>query len=142
VVIECEPELPLFPADAHLLKQAIVNLVVNAVQAMPKGGTVTVRSSLLARPEGAWLQVEVRDQGPGLSPRAAEKMFQPFFTTKATGTGLGLAVVKRIVESHQGEIIVPPTPEKGATFTLRIPPASERDSVSPLLAGEATRRGG
>lgn len=142
VVTECEPELPLFPADADLLKQAIANLVVNAVQAMPKGGTVTVRSSLVARPEGAWLQVEVRDQGPGLSPRAAEKMFQPFFTTKATGTGLGLAVVKRIVESHQGEIVVSPNPEKGAAFTLRIPPASERDSVSPLLAGEATRRGG
>jgi signal transduction histidine kinase len=58
-------------------------------------------------------------------------MFQPFFTTKATGTGLGLAVVKRIVESHNGEVEVCPNPEKGATFALRIPPASERDSVVP-----------
>ena len=131
VVTECEPQLPPFPADAHLLKQAVVNLVVNAVQAMPKGGTVTVRSSLVPRADGPWLQVEVRDEGPGLSPRAAEKMFQPFFTTKATGTGLGLAVVKRIVESHNGEVEVCPNPEKGATFALRIPPASERDSVVP-----------
>jgi signal transduction histidine kinase len=128
MVTEFDPVLPNIPADAHLLKQAIVNLVVNAVQAMPKGGTVTVRTSLLPRADGAWLQLEVRDEGPGLSPRAAEKMFQPFFTTKATGTGLGLAVVKRIVESHQGEVVVSPNPGRGTTFTLRLPPGYERDS--------------
>lgn len=128
VVTEVDPSLPPFPADVHLLKQAIVNLVVNAVQAMPKGGTVTVRSSLMPRPDGSWLEVAVSDEGPGLAPRAAEKMFQPFFTTKATGTGLGLAVVKRIIESHQGEVVVASNPGRGTTFTLRIPPAYDRET--------------
>lgn len=141
VVTECEEELPLFPADAHLLKQAIVNLVVNAVQAMPKGGKVTVRSSLVPRAGGAWAQIEVCDEGQGLSPRAAERMFQPFFTTKATGTGLGLAVVKRIVESHQGEVLVSPNADRGTTFVVRLPPASERERDAPAMVAPRASAG-
>ena len=111
-----------------MLKQALVNLVVNAVQAMPRGGTVQVRVSMERRPEGAWLNINVSDEGVGLSPRAAEKMFQPFFTTKATGTGLGLAVVKRIVDGHQGEVIASPNPAgKGTMFTVRLPPSFDRE---------------
>jgi signal transduction histidine kinase len=115
-------ELPPFPADADLLTRAVVNLVVNAVHSMPRGGTLTVTASLEPRPEGAWLRLDVRDEGMGLSPTARERMFQPFFTTKATGTGLGLAVVKRILDSHQGEVSVAANPERGTTFSLRLPP--------------------
>jgi signal transduction histidine kinase len=129
VVTEFSAELPPFPADSHMLKQAMVNLVVNALQAMPRGGTVNVKVSMERRPDGAWLRIDVCDEGVGLSPRAAEKMFQPFFTTKATGTGLGLAVVKRIVDGHFGEVVATPNGGgKGTTFTVRLPPSSEREA--------------
>lgn len=126
VVTEVPNELPAFPADAHLLKQALVNLIVNAVQAMPKGGVVTVRASTEPRGPGRWLRIDVRDQGVGLTPRAAERIFQPFFTTKATGTGLGLAVVKRIIDAHLGEVTAAANVgAEGTTFTIRLPPGVE-----------------
>jgi signal transduction histidine kinase len=122
------PELPDFPADAHLLERALVNLVVNAAQSMPRGGTLTISAALEPRPEGAWLRLELRDEGVGLDPAGQEKMFQPFHTTKATGTGLGLAVVKRIVEGHQGEVSAAPNPgQAGTTFTVRLPPMRDRE---------------
>ncbi|MEW5739004.1 MAG: ATP-binding protein [Myxococcota bacterium] len=131
VVTEFPAELPPFPADAHLLKQALVNLIVNAVQAMPKGGVVTVRACTERRDNAAWLKLDVRDEGVGLTPRAAERIFQPFFTTKATGTGLGLAVVKRIIEAHLGEVAASANEGGvGTTFTVRLPPGLEaRDAV-------------
>ncbi|MCC6332377.1 MAG: hypothetical protein IT380_00150 [Myxococcales bacterium] len=131
VVTEFPAELPPFPADAHLLKQALVNLIVNAIQAMPKGGTVTVRAAIELRGKVAWLKLDVRDQGVGLTPRAVERIFQPFFTTKATGTGLGLAVVKRIIEAHLGEVSAAANEDgAGLTFTVRLPPGLEtREAV-------------
>jgi signal transduction histidine kinase len=127
VVTDVPKELPPFPLDAHLLKQALVNLVVNAAQAMPRGGAVQVRAVMEpGNGQGPWLCISVRDEGVGLTPRAAEKMFQPFFTTKATGTGLGLAVVKRIVDAHLGEISARPNEDgRGTTFTVRLPPSTE-----------------
>jgi two-component system, NtrC family, sensor histidine kinase HydH len=120
-----ERDLPRVPIDAHLLRQALINLVVNAAQAMPRGGVVTVKVGLERRAQQLWLVIEVCDEGLGLTHRATEKLFQPFFTTKATGTGLGLAVVKRIVESHGGEVFAKPNPDRGTTFTVKIP--AERD---------------
>jgi signal transduction histidine kinase len=139
VATEFPRELPAFPADAHLLKQALVNLVVNAVQAMPRGGVVVVRAHMEPRPEGAWLRIEVQDDGVGLTPRAAEKMFQPFFTTKATGTGLGLAVVKRIVDGHQGEITATANEGRGTTFTVRLPPGERDVSLTPPMLPAVVR---
>ena len=131
VLTEFPRELPSFPLDAHLLKQALVNLIVNAAQAMPRGGTVTVRATVEPVDGVPWLTVRVQDEGVGLSQRAAEKMFQPFFTTKATGTGLGLAVVKRIVDAHLGEITARANDDgEGTTFTVRFPPTTETRSVS------------
>jgi signal transduction histidine kinase len=139
VATEFPRELPPFPADAHLLKQALVNLVVNAVQAMPRGGVVVVRARMEPRPEGAWLRIEVQDDGVGLTPRAAEKMFQPFFTTKATGTGLGLAVVKRIVDGHQGEITATANEGRGTTFTVRLPPGERDVALTPPMLPAVVR---
>ena len=144
VLTEFPRELPAFPLDAHLLKQALVNLIVNAAQAMPRGGTVTVRATV--EPVGGvpWLCVRVQDQGVGLTQRAAEKMFQPFFTTKATGTGLGLAVVKRIVDSHLGEVTARANDEgEGTTFTVRFPPTTETrsGSLTPPRPSPAFRNG-
>jgi signal transduction histidine kinase len=129
VLTEFPRELPPFPLDAHLLKQALVNLIVNAAQAMPRGGTVTVRATVEPVAGTPWLTVRVQDEGVGLSQRAAEKMFQPFFTTKATGTGLGLAVVKRIVDAHLGEVTARANDDgEGTTFTVRFPPTHETRS--------------
>ena len=144
VLTEFPKELPAFPLDAHLLKQALVNLIVNAAQAMPKGGTVTVRATVEPMGGVPWLTVQVHDEGVGLTQRATAKMFQPFFTTKATGTGLGLAVVKRIVDAHLGEVTAKANDDgEGTTFTVRFPPTTETRSgaLTPPRPSPAIRRG-
>jgi signal transduction histidine kinase len=103
--------------DARLVRQAVVNVAVNAVQAMPQGGRLTVRT----RREGDAAVLEVEDEGVGMAPEVAARMFEPFFTTKASGTGLGLAVVKRIVEEHGGAVAVRTEPGGGTVFALRFP---------------------
>ncbi len=121
IVTEFAQELPRFVVDGHLVRQAVVNLVVNAIQAMPKGGTVTVRVSVEKRNGNSLARIEVADEGVGISPATEKHIFQPFFTTKATGTGLGLAVVKRIVDAHHGEISVRTGAGVGTTFTVTLP---------------------
>lgn len=105
--------------DGTMLQQALQNLIVNALQVTPKGGTVTVRAKVTSR--ARTLRCEVQDSGPGLPAAARERMFQPFYTTKATGTGLGLAIVKRVVEALGGEVKVSSPARKGATFSLILP---------------------
>ena len=108
-------------ADPRLLRQALINLVLNAFQAMPKGGALRVLASLSGSDSGDVTQQNVRvvieDTGPGIAPESRARVFQPFFTTKATGTGLGLAVVKRILERHGGSVAVGDS-ERGAAFHL------------------------
>jgi signal transduction histidine kinase len=123
VVAELSEELPRFVVDGHLVRQALVNLVTNAIQAMPKGGTVTVRVRAETQAEQTLARIDVADEGVGISPQTEKLMFQPFFTTKATGTGLGLAVVKRIVDAHHGEILVRSAEGGGTTFTMLLPSA-------------------
>jgi len=96
----------------------VLNLVVNAVQAMPGGGRLTVRTFL----DGAAAVVEVEDTGPGIAEVIRQRILEPFFTTKASGTGLGLPVVKRIVEGHGGELRLRTGPS-GSCFSLRFPVA-------------------
>ena len=110
-------------ADPHLLRRAVLNLMLNALDAMPDGGTVTVTSS--RGPEG--VAVQIADSGAGLSPEALRRAFEPFFTTKRGGTGLGLAIVARIAEVHGGEARAANRPEGGAAFTLRIPHTTLRE---------------
>lgn len=122
LVTDVPAALPNVAADEALLKQALVHLLANAVQAMPKGGSASVRVRVEHRGNAPWLCIEVRDEGVGLNAMSAARIFQPFFTTKATGTGLGLAVVKRIVDAHEGEVsAVGHQPEPGTTFTIRLP---------------------
>jgi signal transduction histidine kinase len=119
--VEIAGELPLVVADAGLLRQAFLNLCVNAVHAMGEhgGGTLTAR----AWADGDGVVVEVSDTGPGLAPDVARRIFEPFFTTKAEGTGLGLAIVRQAAEAHGGTVMVESLPGQGATFRIRLPAA-------------------
>jgi signal transduction histidine kinase len=123
--IRAEAEVPddqLVTADRDMLRRALLNLLLNAVDAMPDGGTVSIR----ARQSPAGAVIEVADSGLGLSQTARRRAFEPFYTTKPGGTGLGLAIVYRIAEAHGGEVRAANRPDSGAVFTLRIPsPAQE-----------------
>jgi signal transduction histidine kinase len=104
-------------ADARQLKQAGLNLIVNAIDAMPDGGQLT----LGIRRDGAFTVISVADTGTGIEPDMLERIFTPFVTTKASGTGLGLAKVFSIMENHDGRIECVSEKDAGTTFTLYIP---------------------
>jgi two-component system sensor histidine kinase HydH len=103
--------------DYDLLYRGFLNILINALQAMPEGGTLSV--SLRDFPRE--VEVEIRDFGPGLSPEAREKAFDPFFTTKEKGTGLGLAIVKNTIEAHKGTIELENPPGGGTSVRIRLP---------------------
>lgn len=115
------PDLPPVSGDAELLQQALTNLVTNAIQAMPKGGTVT----LAARrgPDGA-VEIRVADEGIGILPQDLEKVFRLYYTTKAQGSGIGLSMVYRIVQMHDGRIDVESEVDRGTAMVLTLPAAS------------------
>ena len=124
--------------DPDQMKQVFWNLVLNAIQAMPQGGRLTVETrkiKSLSRPGNPQMSdssVEVRfvDNGVGIEPADREKIFYPFFTTKQKGSGLGLSIVHRIVEEHGGEILVESKPGQGTTMILRIPVEAEEPELS------------
>jgi len=104
-------------ADREMLRRAILNLVLNAIDVMSGGGELVITS--FDGPQG--FELEVADSGPGLDSKQLEQVFEPFYTTKASGTGLGLAIVHRIVETHGGRVTVANCPEGGAAFTIVLP---------------------
>jgi signal transduction histidine kinase len=111
---EFAPALPAIDVDPNLIRQAVLNLLVNAQQVMPSGGDLTVRTLS----NGQHVKISVTDTGPGIPLEHREKIFNLYFSTKPGGTGLGLPMVKKIVEEHQGEIQVESQPNRGATFTI------------------------
>ena len=119
-------------ADSAMLRQLIWNLVRNAVQASSAGSTVTVTVRVGAEPTGP-AELCVQDQGVGLSEEARSRIFDAFFTTRAQGTGVGLAVVKRIADDHGFSIAVESESGRGATFTVGLGPVSEAAVGSPVI---------
>lgn len=109
--------VPEIDADLERLRSCFSNLVLNAQQAMPEGGTLTV--DFPAVDNG--VAVTISDTGTGIEPENLEKIFEPYFSTKETGTGLGLALVKRIIEGHGGQISVESTPNQATTFRVWLP---------------------
>ena len=112
-----DPAIGKRAADPGLLRQAFLNLVLNAIQAMDSGGVLTIRSRL----HGDAVEITIADTGAGISEENRKKLFSPFFTTKKNGTGLGLAITYRIIENHRGTIDVASEPGKGTTFTVKLP---------------------
>jgi two-component system, NtrC family, nitrogen regulation sensor histidine kinase NtrY len=109
--------LPEIDADSDLLHRAFQNLVLNAMDAMPAGGTLTVRTS----DRGETVRIEVVDTGKGLTPEECSRLFTPYYTTKQQGTGLGLAIVQSVVSDHHGTISVSSEENRGTTFQIDLP---------------------
>jgi signal transduction histidine kinase len=125
VELHVEPALPAVSVDADRLRQALLNLLRNGVDAAGRGGTVRV--SARARDDGHDVELVVEDNGPGVPPDDRERIFSPFFTTKKEGTGLGLVVAREIAREHHGDLVVDTGALGGAAFILRLP-AAPRDA--------------
>jgi len=135
--IELQPhlatDLPPVEVDENLIRQVLMNLTRNAQQAMPPGGGGTIAIQTYGR--GGQVILEIIDTGVGIPPAAREKLFQIFFSTKPTGTGLGLPTVRKIVEAHQGTVQCDSEPGKGTRFTITFPACAARgDSVGEAAA--------
>jgi PAS domain S-box-containing protein len=119
--VECKLDMaenfPLVNFDANFMKQAFLNLIKNAVVAMPGGGKLTIKTSV----QDDAIRISVADTGIGIPDENLTKIFEPYFTTRAAGTGLGLTMVFKIVREHHGEIIVNSTPGEGSIFTITLP---------------------
>jgi two-component system NtrC family sensor kinase len=116
---DLKPDLPQIPMVSDQISQVVLNIVINAVDAMPSGGELWLETRLSE--DGEWVLVCFRDTGPGMSADQMANLFEPFYTTKSDGTGLGLAISYGIIERHGGEIEVLSPPGKGAMFVVRLP---------------------
>ncbi|CAN5164933.1 HAMP domain-containing sensor histidine kinase [soil metagenome] len=119
-----EAELPWAYIDPDMIEKVLLNLFINAGQAMPKGGTLTVQ----AKADGGMIILEIIDTGEGIPPDVLKKVFRPFFTTKPNGNGLGLATARRIVAAHGGELVLQSEPGHGTKVTMVLP-------TPPAIAG-------
>jgi signal transduction histidine kinase len=118
---ECPADLPPINADQAMLRQALLNLALNAVQAMPDGGALRIGCRRGGRSR---VEIDVEDTGVGIPPENLQKIFDLYFTTKESGSGIGLSMVYRIVQLHDGEVEVQSTPGSGTRFRLSFPAAS------------------
>lgn len=136
--------VPLAQANPNQIQQVLLNLLINARQAMPQGGRVIVR--LAHDTSSGMIEMMVRDNGCGIPPEKLRRIFDPFFTTKKGpdasgkgGSGLGLSACRDIIEAHQGRIRVDSTPGKGTAFTIKLPPASTAAATpTAALANDKT----
>lgn len=120
IVVEKEFQaLPMIQMDPEQMKQAMLNLLLNAIQAMPEGGQLTLKGQ--NSKDGQWIHLSIEDSGMGISPEDIDKLFDPFFSTKEGGVGLGLSITHRIIDQHHGKIEVENAPEKGTIFTVWLP---------------------
>lgn len=141
--------LPTTLGDANQLKQAFLNIITNAIQSLPDGGVITVTTSQ----KGGSIVVRIEDTGPGIPGDVMSKLFVPFFTTRKAGSGLGLAVTKRIIDNHGGDIEVMSEGGKGTAFNISIPIVRSTQEVehrkiyggspgSPAAGGDSSVGGG
>jgi len=117
-------DLPMILMDREQIKQVALNLLLNAVQAMPKGGTLMLRGQ--NSKDGQWITISIQDSGVGVPNEDMNKLFDPFFSTKEGGIGLGLSIAHRIIDQHHGKIEVESDPGKGTLFTIWLPIHNER----------------
>jgi two-component system, NtrC family, sensor histidine kinase HydH len=115
-------DLPLVELDAEPFKQGLLNLMLNAVQAMPHGGTLTIQAETHPGPsDQPWISLSLIDTGVGMTEEIQKQIFKPFFSLRPGGSGLGLPTLKKVIESHGGRVEVQSEPGKGTKFTLHLP---------------------
>ncbi|MBN1824968.1 MAG: PAS domain-containing protein [Candidatus Eisenbacteria bacterium] len=140
--IELEPqrEIPTFTGNAQKIEQVLINLIINASQAMPEDRRGLIR--LITRSDEDFITIEVQDNGKGMGERTLNQIFDPFYTTKRAkgGTGLGLSIAYRIIEEHRGSISVSSKPDVGTTFTIRIPYKKKKADAAGKTDEEAADR--
>ena len=117
IALDLDPACGTLRADSEQLGRVMQNLVLNAVDAMAKGGELTIRTV----PEGGGVRIDVADTGEGLTAEERERLFTPYYTTKQHGTGLGLAIVQSVVADHSGRVWVDSVPGRGSTFHIELP---------------------
>jgi two-component system NtrC family sensor kinase len=122
----CEPEILLL-ADAHRLQQVFINLALNAFRALTPGGVLRLSVHCGRQAEGLPIRVVFRDEGTGIPPQQLARIFEAGFTTNPGSPGLGLALTKKVVEQHQGKVLVESVPGKGTAFTLSFPRSGAGD---------------
>jgi PAS domain S-box-containing protein len=122
VLASLDRALPPVLGDANALHQVLMNLLTNAREAMPQGGEIRIETAAAER--AGWIRLRVADTGPGIPAEEISKIFDPFYTTKRTGTGLGLSVTYGIIQEHGGTVDVRSQPGRGTTFTLDFPAAA------------------
>ena len=122
---EEETDLPPVAMDREQMKQVLLNLILNALQAMPQGGKLRIQTSLQApgrdTKTNRAVEIRVQDTGEGIPAEIQNKIFEPFFSTKEEGIGLGLSVAQRIVEEHEGIIRVESAEGRGTEFCITLP---------------------
>ena len=118
LVRDLDSLLPSVEFDSAQLRQAVLNILSNAQQVVPEGGTIRVRSRVEPRGE---VRISIQDSGPGMSLEVKENIFQPFYSHREGGTGLGLPIARRAVEAHGGRIEVESEPGQGSTFHIVLP---------------------
>ena len=143
VSYQLSPDLPPILADSTHLQTLFLNLITNALDAMPRGGVLTIRTQQISAPlpsrDGRWLKISIADTGIGITDESKKRIFDPFFTTKkmGEGTGLGLAICEKIVKEHSGKIEVESEVGKGSTFFISIPifetSKTNEENTSPSL---------
>ena len=116
-VIQVEDSLPLIPVDANQIEQVLINLIQNAMDAMPNGGWLTI----LAQREDKFLAITITDTGCGIPDTVKNKIFDPLFTTKPKGIGLGLAISLNVIQRHEGFIDLKSKEGEGTSFTVKLP---------------------
>ena len=119
--------LPLITVDKEQIKQVILNLLMNAIQAMPAGGELSLGGRFSK--DAYWVELTIQDSGIGIPQGDLEKLFDPFFSTKEGGIGLGLSIAHRIIDQHHGKIEVDSTPGKGTRFTISLPVSTEEQDA-------------
>ncbi len=110
------PKFPLSMIDRDKMKTCFINIVLNAIQAMPLGGELTIR----VFQSECFLEIEFEDTGEGIRSEDLDKVFDPYFTTKKVGIGLGLAITKQIIEEHKGEIGIKSNPHQGTKVNIKL----------------------
>lgn len=134
VIQSLKPINKSFKCDEDLMRQILINLIQNAIDAMPQGGKLSINTSCPPphRRGPAWATLTISDTGHGISKRALPKIFDPFFSTKKKGTGLGLAIVYNAVQAHNGIIKIKAGARTGTSFVLKFP-ISQRHSLAPQM---------